>query len=90
MREGRSSISDAETYRKIGEHWDDHDLAKRWDETEPVEFVVDIQSEVFYYAVERQLSRKLARAAAERGVSAETLLNMWVQEKLAEGSAQPS
>lgn len=87
MSEGKSTISEARSYREIGEFWDTHDLADYWDETEPVEFEVDIQSEATYYALERQLSEELAKVADERGVSAETLLNIWVQEKLTEGAA---
>ena len=86
MSEGKSTISEARSYREIAEFWDTHDLSDYWDQTEPVEFEVDIQSEATYYAVERQLSQGLAKAADERGVSAETLLNIWVQEKLTEGT----
>ncbi len=90
MSEGRSSISQGASYREIAEFWDSHDLADYWDQTEPVEFDVDIQSEAAYYPLESQLSRGLAEAADERGVSAETLLNIWVLEKLAEGTAPTS
>lgn len=84
MSENKSTISKAGTYREIAEFWDTHDLADYWDQTELVEFEVDIQAEATYYALERQLSRELAKAADQRGVSAETLLNIWVQEKLRE------
>jgi len=87
MSEGRSSISQAKSYKEIGEFWDTHDLADYWDQTESVEFEVDIRSETTYYALDKQLSQKLAKVAEERGVSTETLLNMWVQEKLLEQAA---
>jgi hypothetical protein len=87
MSEAKSSISGAKSYKEIGEFWNTHDLADYWDQTEPVEFEVDIQSETTYYALDRQLSHKLARVAEQRGVSAETLLNIWVQEKLLEQAA---
>jgi hypothetical protein len=90
MSEGRSSISQAKSYQEIAEFWDTHDLADYWDQTEPVEFEIDIQSEATYYALDRQLSHNLARAADERGVSAETLLNIWIQEKLTEGAKPTS
>jgi len=86
MSEDKSTISKARSYREIAEFWDAHDLADYWDQTEPVEFEVDIQSEATYYALERRLSQELAKAADERGVSPETLLNIWVQEKLREGA----
>ena len=56
MPEGKSTISEAGTYREIGEFWDTHDLADYWDQSEAVDFEVDIQSEATYFALERQLS----------------------------------
>ena len=87
MNENKNTISQAESYREIAEFWDAHSLAEFWEQTEPVEFKVDIQSEATYYPLERQLSQQLAQAAYEHGVSAETLLNIWIQEKLAERPA---
>jgi len=88
MDENKSSISQARSYREIGEFWDTHDLTDYWEQTEPVEFEVDIQSEVRYYALESNLAVTVAEIAWQRGVSVETLLNLWVQEKLKEQMAQ--
>lgn len=85
----RSSISQARSYREIGEFWDTHDLADYWEQTEPAEFEVDIQSEVTYYALDSTLAATVAEIAWQRGVSVETLLNLWVQEKLKEYTVQP-
>lgn len=82
MNEGKSSISQASSYKEIGDFWDTHDLADYWDQTEEVDFEVDIESELTYYALDKELSQLLSEIAQERGVSAETLLNLWVQEKL--------
>jgi hypothetical protein len=78
----RSSISEAQSYKDIGEFWDTHDLADHWDRTEPAEFEVDILSEITYYALDSKLSEAVRSLARKRGVSADTLLNIWVQEKL--------
>ena len=78
----KSSISKAQSYIDIGEFWDTHDLADYWDQTEPAEFEVDILSEITYYALDRKLSEDVRALARKRGVSADTLLNLWVQEKL--------
>lgn len=86
MAENKSSISEAESYGQIGEFWDVRDLGEVWEETETAEFDVDLQSDVFYYAVETALSSKLRSIAESRGVSAETLVNLWLQEKLSEES----
>ena len=82
MKTNKSSISKAQSYKEIGEFWDSHDLAEYWDQTESVEFDVDIQSEVTYYAVDRQLSELIRTVAKKRGVPANTMLNLLVQEKL--------
>lgn len=82
MSEGKSTISQARSYKEIGDFWDTHDLGDYWDQTESVDFEVDIESEATYYALDKELSQMLSEVAEERGVSAGTLLNLWVQEKL--------
>jgi len=77
-----SSISKAQSYVDIGEFWDTHDLADYCDRTEPAEFEVDVLSEITYYALDRKLLEDVRSLARKRGVSADTLLNLWVQEKL--------
>ena len=84
MDNGKSSISKARSYKEIGEFWDTHDLADYWEQTRPVEFELDIQSEVTYYPLDSTLSAGVCSIARQRGVSPETLLNLWVQEKLQE------
>jgi CopG antitoxin of type II toxin-antitoxin system len=84
MRKGKSSISQASSYLEIGEFWDIHDLAEHWDDTTTAEFEVDPRSTATYYPLERGLATKLRSIAERRGVSAETLLNLWVQERMRE------
>jgi hypothetical protein len=78
MAENKSSISEAKSYREMGEYWDSHDLS----ETGEVKFEVDLQSDVFYYAVETSISSKLHSIAEKRGVSVETLVNLWLLERV--------
>ncbi len=82
MNRGKSSISKAKSYKEIGEFWDTHDLTEYWDQTKPAKFEVDIQSEVTYYALDNELSARIRAISIQRGISADTLLNLWVQEKL--------
>lgn len=84
MKRSKSSVSKARFYKEIGEFWDTHDLSEYWQQTRPVKFEVDIQSEITYYPLESSLSAKIRSIAKQRGVSPETLLNLWVQEKLQE------
>jgi len=59
-------------------------LADFWEQIEPVEFEVEIESQTTYFPVETNLSTKLAAVARQHGISPETLLNLWIQEKMAE------
>ncbi len=57
-----------------------------WDPSLRVELDVDIESRIRYFSLDRELSLKVDAAARRRGVSAQTLLNLWVQEKLQQAS----
>ena len=87
MRKYRSSISKAASYKKIGEFWDTHDLTEFWQQTRKASFDVDIQSEAVYYSLDKRLAERLQSLAMKRGISADTLVNLWVQEKLQEQKA---
>jgi len=84
MRKHKSSISKAKSYREIGEFWDTHDLSEYWERTKAAGFRINIQSEVTYYALDNELSSKIRALSKQKGISADTLLNLWVQEKLQE------
>ncbi len=87
MSKGRSSLSKAKSYKEIGDFWDTHDLSGFWDKTREVEFEVDIESEITYYALDKILSEQIQAIAQKRGVSANTLIDLWIQEKLQEQKA---
>ena len=76
----KSDISKAVTDQKIGEFWDTHDFTDFDDPNMPdVDFefacAVPIEADLFS-AIEEQ--------AHKRGVKIETLVNLWLQEKLLE------
>ncbi len=82
MAENKSSVSKKHSYKEIGEFWDSHDLTEFSEKGEEVEFSVDLQSDVHYYALEDSLSSKLHTVAKRRGVSTETLINLGLMEKI--------
>lgn len=87
MAKRKSSISKATTYQEMGEFWDTHDTTDYEDKTFEVEFEVDLRSEVTYLPLEKTLSSRMRALAKQRGVSPETLLNLWIQEKLQKEAA---
>ena len=87
MKKNRTSISRGNSYKEIGEFWDAHDLGDYWGQSRAVRFEVNIKSEKMYYAVDTALSDKLRSIARRSGVSPETLLNLWIQEKVSDSLA---
>jgi len=77
-----TSISKARTLREIGDFWDSHDATDFEAETYPVEFNVDIQTRRHYVAMDPDLLKRLRQVAQARGISAESLINLWLQEHL--------
>ncbi len=74
-----SSISKAATDEQIGEFWDSHDFTDFDTDAPDVKFevacTVPIEVELFT-AIEQQ--------AHKHGVQVETLINLWLQQKLAD------
>ncbi|HET7088382.1 MAG TPA: CopG family antitoxin [Anaerolineae bacterium] len=67
-----------------GEFWDTHSLADYWDETEEAQFEVDLRQRVFLIPVEKDIAESVAKRARAQGLSSETLINLWLSEKLRE------
>jgi hypothetical protein len=86
MNKNRSSVSNAGSYADIGAYWDEHDLAEQWSATEPAAFEVGSLESTVYGRLERTLAEQLRRVAEARGVSPETLLNLWVQQHVADNA----
>ncbi len=87
MSKNKSTISQSHSPQQIGEYWDNHDLGEVWEQTEPVAFEMEAGGEAIYFPVETRLSQELRSLARQHGVSAETLLNLWLQERVAQETA---
>jgi len=75
-----SSVSRAGSVEKTGEFWDSHDFTDFDDPAAPdVDFKVRCG-----IPLEADLLARVEQQASRRGISAETLVNLWLQEKLAE------
>ncbi len=69
---------------EIGEFWDTHSLADYWDETNEVDFQVNLKPKHNLIPVEREVAEQIKVHATKQGVSPEKLVNLWLQEKLKE------
>ncbi len=81
-----SSISQADTLEKMGEFWDSHDFTGFDNlETPDVEFQIACT-----VPIEVELLSAVEEQARLRGVQVETLINLWLQQKLVEQSPKQS
>ena len=62
--------------------WDTHSTVDYEDETEEVSFEVDLQEEIFTVALVPELVDLIENQAKARGVTTETLVNLWLAERL--------
>ena len=76
-----TSISKTQTLEEIGEFWDTHSLDDYWDETHEVEFEVRAKQRR-RITLEPNIYKELETEARVRGIVPETLVNLWLAEKL--------
>lgn len=67
---------------EIVEFWDTHSTADYEDEMERVFFDIDLREEIFTVALVPELADSVGRQAKARGVTTETLVNLWLAERL--------
>ena len=84
MKKNKSSIPKARSYAEIGEFWDEHNLSEFWKKTKKVKFDVVLEPEATYYRVEKSLSEKIQSVARKQGVPSDTLVNLWLEQKIKE------
>jgi len=79
--ESFSSIEEA------GEFWDTHSLADYWDQSREVEIEVALKSSKHIVTIEEGIAREVRKRARAQGLTPETLVNLWLREKLQKAKA---
>lgn len=82
----KTSISQATSPEEIGEFWDSHSLDDYWPQTREVEITVRALPHR-RVAVDPTVYSQLEDRARQRGLLPETLINLWLAERLALDSA---
>jgi hypothetical protein len=76
-----TSISKARTVEEIADFWDSHSLADYWDQTHEVEFEVRAKRRR-RVTLDPEVYEQIESQAHVRGVLPETLVNIWLVERL--------
>jgi hypothetical protein len=83
MPANKSSVSKANSPEKMGEFWDKHDFNEFDDLNAP-----DVETRVSAaIPIEPDLLSDIEELAHQRGIKAETLVNLWLKEKVVETKA---
>ena len=91
MAEGKvSSISQARTLEEMADFWDTHSLADFEDQTHEVEVTFDPSARRSVVGIETELMAEIRRIAKERQVSTQTLVNVWLRQRVDQMTGQPA
>ena len=89
MAEGNvSSISQSHTLEEMAEFWDTHSLADFEDQTYEVEMTFAPSARRSLVGIEPELMRDLRRIARKRQVSTQTLVNVWLRQRVDQASGE--
>jgi hypothetical protein len=80
-----TNISQAQTPEEIAEFWDTHSLDDYWDQTHEVEFEVRAKRRR-RVTLDPDIYQEVAAQARARGLVPETLVNLWLAERLQRAS----
>jgi hypothetical protein len=78
-----TSILKEKSLEEIAEFWDSHSVADYWDQTYEVAFEVRARRRR-RVTLDPEVYEKIETRARERGVLTETLVNLWLAERLHE------
>lgn len=78
-----TSVSGSRNLEEISDFWDTHSLDDYWDQTQDVTFEVRARQRR-RVTLDPDLYTRVAAQAQERGISLETLVNLWLVERLAD------
>jgi len=84
-----TNISEANTPEEIGDFWDTHSLDDYWDQTHDVEFEVRAKQRR-RVTLDPDVYARVEAQAQARGISPETLVNLWLIERLTDTSSAAS
>ncbi|MBM4084609.1 MAG: hypothetical protein FJ272_07445 [Planctomycetes bacterium] len=77
-----TKLSKARTLKEIGEFWDTHSFADYWDQTHEAHFEVRAKRRR-RITLAPEVYAHVETAARVRGILPETLVNLWLGERLA-------
>jgi len=69
---------------EAAEFWDSHSLADYEEYQKDIDIEVELKKDKNYVAIEKDLSNVVDKIALAKGILPETLINLWLKEKIVE------
>jgi hypothetical protein len=69
---------------ELVEFFETHDLGEYWDQMPEAHFDIDIKRRTHIFAIDEDLADRLTEVAKAKRIPSETLINVWLREKLLE------
>ena len=85
-----SSISNAHTYEEMADLWDTHSVADYADQMKEVEITFDPSARRTNVGVDPELFTELCKIARQRRISTQTLVNLWLSQRVEKLKARKS
>lgn len=70
------------TLEAAADFWDKHDLADYWKDTKEVKVDVKVPPTPRYIPLEKEIAKFIAKTARDQHVTPETLVNLWLKERI--------
>jgi hypothetical protein len=83
-----SSISQASSYEEMAEFWDTHSLADYDAQTYEVDMVFNQAARRSQVNIDPDLLQELRQIALRRHISTQTLINLWLSERVTQLKTQ--
>ncbi len=83
-----SSLSHSRTLADMADFWDTHDATDFDAQTHEVAMTFDLKTRRHYIAVDPDVLAQVREEAATRGLSIESLANLWLQERALSAKAK--
>ena len=82
MEKNKSSISNARSYKQIGEFWDKTSLDSYHEKTKPAKMKFKAKSIQYTCTIEKKLFQELFLKAKSQGLPIDALVNLYLREKV--------
>lgn len=82
VTQGKELPENFDSLEEFWGFWDTHSSADYEDLMETVDVEIELTSSKIYCAIAKDLLSQVRTQARQQGVSTETLINLWLQEKL--------